>query len=138
MLDEILQPVRRRGKLAPDFRGNRIALPTLSASIVMIALLCALGSFFCGAKSSDLRQRSLHAADDLVCLRAQHKKEVPDYEWLASMKVRQKAQVNPGNAGRLRAAMGRYQQGGNLTIAVVGGSIAAGQGAFDGEAFPMW
>ncbi len=36
-----------------------------------------------------------------------------------------------GDFGRLRAALARHQQTGNLTIAVVGGSISSGAGALD-------
>jgi len=52
--------------------------------------------------------------------------------------IRQKAQVYRGSQARLRAAIDRYLKGGNLTVAIIGGSIAAGQGALDGRAFPAW
>lgn len=51
---------------------------------------------------------------------------------------RQLGQSALGDRGRLLAALQRYRDGDNLTVAVIGGSIAAGQGAFDAPAFPYW
>ena len=50
--------------------------------------------------------RSLAAdgPDDLVCVRAQHKKQLI-HSWMSDENTRQMAQVNPGNKARLRAAM---------------------------------
>lgn len=50
--------------------------------------------------------RSLAAdgQDDLVCVRAQHKKQLM-HAWMSDANTRQMAQVNPGNKARLRAAM---------------------------------
>ena len=58
--------------------------------------------------------------------------------WLSTEAVRQMAQAVPGNRARLRAALGRFLESENLTVAFIGGSITAGQGAVDGMAFPFW
>ncbi|KAG2488702.1 hypothetical protein HYH03_012702 [Edaphochlamys debaryana] len=60
------------------------------------------------------------------------------YEMLADSHTRQLGLYSPGDRSRLLAALQRYAEGGNLTIAVAGGSVAAGQGAVDAPAFPYW
>ncbi|KAG2429693.1 hypothetical protein HYH02_013951 [Chlamydomonas schloesseri] len=61
-----------------------------------------------------------------------------NYTMLLDAKHRRLGQSSLGDRSRLLAAMQRYREGGNLTIGVIGGSIAAGQGAHDAPAFPYW
>jgi len=56
---------------------------------------------------------------------------VPDQERALGWTVK-------GDLSRLRAALHRYHHGGNLTVAVVGGSIAAGAGAVDAHSWVEW
>ena len=72
------------------------------------------------------------------CLGHQHMGGTSKYKYLANDTVRQAAQVYRGEQGRLRLAMDRYLRGQNITVAFVGGSITAGQGAIDGMAYPSW
>ncbi|KAG2447186.1 hypothetical protein HYH02_007929 [Chlamydomonas schloesseri] len=60
------------------------------------------------------------------------------FRMLVDAHHRQLGQSALGDRGRLLAALQRYRDGDNLTVAVIGGSIAAGQGAFDAPAFPYW
>ncbi len=46
---------------------------------------------------------------------------------MSDEETRQRAQVNPGDPTRLRAAMDRFLKGQNLTVVFLGGSITAGQ-----------
>lgn len=71
-----------------------------------------------------------------VCKAHQFKNSI--YNWFTADSVRQLAQSGAGNPARLYAAMERYLAGGKLTVAVVGGSISAGQGAVDAPAWPNW
>ena len=75
------------------------------------------------------------------CTHRMHRDAPPGagaFTWMSSEAVRQLAQVAIGNRARLSAAIGRFKKGENLTVAFIGGSITAGQGAVDGKAFPWW
>lgn len=60
------------------------------------------------------------------------------YKFLSNSSTRILAQTNHGDRSRLYAAMQRFRAGGNLTVATIGGSITAGQGAYDAPAWPQW
>eukprot|EP00798_Chlamydomonas_sp_ICE-L_P021436 gene21436-28402_t len=60
------------------------------------------------------------------------------YRFLANASVRQDGQSYRGDRSRLRVALDRYTKGENITIAFVGGSITAGQGALDGMGYVSW
>lgn len=60
------------------------------------------------------------------------------YRFLSNATTRTLAQTNHGDRSRLLAALQRYKDGGNLTIATIGGSITAGQGALDAPNWPEW
>ena len=114
----------------------------LRLTVPNLVLVCLIAAII-GTRSDDDSiqlhgsRRTLQASE-AVCMQAQATHPVPDYTWMSDEATRQLAQVNPGNRARLRAAMQRYLSGGNLTVVFIGGSIAAGQGAFDGQAFPTW
>jgi hypothetical protein len=87
---------------------------------------------------SFLVTRRTAAEQNSMCMKVVNAEVLPTYTWFSKLDVRQRAQVNPGNIARLRAAMDRYMKGDNLTVVFLGGSITAGQGAVDGKAFPSW
>ncbi|GIM15714.1 hypothetical protein Vretimale_18452 [Volvox reticuliferus] len=60
------------------------------------------------------------------------------FHMLTDARTRRAAQSFFGDHARLRAALKRYQDGANLTIVTVGGSITAGQGAVDAPPYPKW
>ncbi|GIM10433.1 hypothetical protein Vretimale_13985 [Volvox reticuliferus] len=60
------------------------------------------------------------------------------FQMLTDARTRRAAQSSLGDRTRLRAALKRYHDGGNLTVVTLGGSITAGQGAVDAPPFPKW
>ncbi|GLI61581.1 hypothetical protein VaNZ11_003996 [Volvox africanus] len=60
------------------------------------------------------------------------------FQMLTDARTRRAAQSSYGDRSRLRAALKRYQDGANLTVVTVGGSITAGQGAVDAPPYPKW
>lgn len=121
-------------------------------STLLLACLCCLrgacsrpvqtaGDFhpaWVGESAADSGGRSLSADMHEACAWYESDPVVKNYTWMSDKATRHRAQVNPGNRERLRAAMERYKQGQKLHIAFLGGSITAGQGAVDGKAFPYW
>ncbi|EFJ42302.1 hypothetical protein VOLCADRAFT_107349 [Volvox carteri f. nagariensis] len=57
---------------------------------------------------------------------------------LTDARTRRAGQSFFGDRTRLRAALKRYRDGGNLTVVTIGGSITAGQGAVDAPSYPKW
>ncbi|KAG1678961.1 hypothetical protein FOA52_013024 [Chlamydomonas sp. UWO 241] len=81
------------------------------------------------------------AAGNSQCVGWLHGGDVPGYEWLAGDRARHAAQVNGGEASRLRVALDRFLKltpGDSLNLAFVGGSVTAGQGAVGSLSFPSW
>ncbi|KXZ48764.1 hypothetical protein GPECTOR_25g348 [Gonium pectorale] len=60
------------------------------------------------------------------------------FKMMTDANTRQMAQSSAGDRSRLLAALERFRDGQNLTVAIVGGSISAGQGAYDAPAYPAW
>lgn len=57
---------------------------------------------------------------------------------LTDEKTRRASQSSFGDRTRLRSALKRFYDGGNLTVVTIGGSITAGQGAVDAPPYPKW
>lgn len=125
------------------------ALPALLLVLALTVLLqpnAAYGSrsgsggrpFPAGGSS---RARTLADGQQPMCMRHAYMQPIQGIEWFAPESVRQKAQTYHGGHARLRVAMDRFTKlkpSDNFTIVVLGGSIAAGQGAVDGHPFPTW
>ncbi|GLI61503.1 hypothetical protein VaNZ11_003832 [Volvox africanus] len=60
------------------------------------------------------------------------------FQMLTDARTRRAAQSSFGDRSRFQAALKRYQDGANLTVVTVGGSITAGQGAVDAPPYPKW
>ena len=83
----------------------------------------------------------LHREYDASCRSyayTQSSQDSPTYQWFTTPEIRQAGRSNLGNSARLRVAMDRFLKGGNLSVAMVGGSISAGNGASDGRPLSNW
>ncbi|MEW5305456.1 MAG: hypothetical protein WDW36_007994 [Sanguina aurantia] len=61
-----------------------------------------------------------------------------NYTWFTTSSVRDDSQIYPGDQSRLRGAIRRFQNGGNLSIGFLGGSLTAGFGKNDAYNYVEW
>ena len=144
------------------FGTHRWGCVTLASASPMAGALHGIGSSYTGsrgdsrtrqreplevphrlaaASTADTRRLAASTPGPDTCTRYIHKDPHAGngtFTWLSTEAVRQMAQAVPGHRARLRAALGRFMESENLTVAFIGGSITAGQGAVDGMAFPFW